>query len=274
MIKSTRNFSPGALTATICLLVTIVFLAQSGSSASALSSVDQEWRQKALQAAGDSANERVLTLQAVYAGHIDDVRMVLKDRWEAEPSDTLRLTDYAWALMMAEEYRHDDKISYGADIGKAIDAIEPYVERKTDYSTYKEYLAFKPTQDPMLWLLWGHYLARFCFDKPGASSAYNQALKYDPRLAEAYFERAQLVTNPYDPDYFKSHVTGALSSLSTAEAMQPQLHCLVLFQRAGIFITQQNYHEYAVDLSQYLNLWPNAPYASKLRSDLARFGKS
>lgn len=229
----------------------------------------QQWQVRARTTADDTKQARLVILDAIYAGQT----VVVADAYEAalkeKPADQVRIANFAWAAMVAERYspeRQSPELDRLA--GRAVHVVEPIVCHTSVAGTVKEqqeYLAFRPTKEPLAWLVWGHYLARFCFDKGEADKAYKHALALDPNLAEAYFDAARMVVSPYDAAYFKTHRDLALAQLDKSERLQPKLHPLVVGSRADIAMASKQYKTAAKGMREYLALWPGTPLANETR---------
>lgn len=242
----------------------------------------QQWQARAQATADNSKQAREVILDAIYAGQTVPVALAYQTAMQQKPGSQTRLDNFAWAAMMTEEYdkqRNDPVVDKMA--GRAVHSIKPLITRSRDDvktpEQYKIYAAFRPTSDPMAWLVWAHYLARFIFnatqEKLDAERAYKKALSLDPTLAEAYYGLADLVSNPYDAPYFKMRSAVALDGLDKAEELQPKLHPLAVRRRASIAAISGQYATAANYDRQYLRLWPNAPHADALRQDIATFDR-
>ena len=242
----------------------------------------QQWQTRAQATADNTTQARQVILDAVYAGQVITVARTYEVAMKKKPASPVRAAIFGWSAMMAERYasnRQDPILDKMA--GRAVDAVKPLVYRRTEAPTLKQYranLAFRPTKEPLAWLVWAHYLARFAFDgtkeKLDAEQAYKHALLLDPNLAEAYFELAELPFNPDDTPYFKMRQSSLSGLLSTAERLQPKLRPLIVHTRASIAMHTGDYKGAAKDLGEYLALWPTAPMAAESKQLIAQLEKA
>lgn len=242
----------------------------------------QQWQARAQATADNSKQAREVVLDAIYAGQTVPVALAYQTAMQQKPGSQTRMDNFAWAAMMAEQYekqRNDPIVDEMAS--QAVHAIKPLITRSRDDvktpEQYKIYAAFRPTNDPMTWLVWAHYLARFIFnatqEKLDAERAYKKALSLDPTLAEAYYGLAKLPFNPDDTPYFKMRQSNLLPLLDKAQQLQPKLHPLIVSARADLAMHNGNYKEASQGLREYLRLWPNALNANLLREDIATFDR-